>query len=176
MKSGYRVKPIKDRQLRSHGVYQRLQQAGHLRAVAPGGRRRRQLLSSVSYSQFGFRQCLRLRGKRHLGRNSLSGTCGRTTATSTCCLMTAITQDPTFQGQAGNVPHHQFMLRSQLFLPNDVRLVNTGYYVGSLPNQNVDAYLRLRRAGDVEGHGRHRIGLGGSKSAGAADTPNSGRR
>jgi iron complex outermembrane receptor protein len=52
-------------------------------------------------------------------------------------------QDPTFKGQSGDVAHHQFMLRSQLYLPHDVRLVNTGYYVGSLPNQNVDPYFRF---------------------------------
>lgn len=51
--------------------------------------------------------------------------------------------DTTFKGQRGDVPHHQFMLRSQLYLPHDVRLVNTGYYVGRLPNQSVDAYFRF---------------------------------
>ena len=54
-----------------------------------------------------------------------------------------VTQDPTFQGQEGDVPHHQFMLRSQLFLPHDVRFINTGYYIGSLPNQNIDPYFRF---------------------------------
>lgn len=52
-------------------------------------------------------------------------------------------QDFTFMGQEGNVPHHQFMLRSQLFLPHDVQLINTGYFVDNLPNANVDAYLRF---------------------------------
>ncbi len=51
--------------------------------------------------------------------------------------------DTTFQGQRGDVAHHQFMLRSQLYLPHNVRLVNAGYYVGRLPNQNVDAYFRF---------------------------------
>jgi len=53
------------------------------------------------------------------------------------------TLDPTFKGQEGNVAHHQFMLRSQLYLPHDVRLINTAYYVDRLPNQSVDAYARF---------------------------------
>lgn len=52
-------------------------------------------------------------------------------------------QDTTFRGKEGDVAHHRFMLRSQLYLPHDVRLVNTGYYVGRVPNQNVDAYFRF---------------------------------
>ncbi len=51
--------------------------------------------------------------------------------------------DTTFQGKERDVAHHRFMLRSQLYLPHDIRLVNTGYYVGRVPNQNVDAYFRF---------------------------------
>ncbi len=54
-----------------------------------------------------------------------------------------ISQDTLFKGQEGDAPHHKFMLRSQLYLPHDVRLINTGYYVGELPNQSVDAYFRF---------------------------------
>lgn len=55
----------------------------------------------------------------------------------------ASSQDPVFEGQEGNAPHHQLMLRSQLFLPRDMRLINTGYYVDELPNPGVDSYLRF---------------------------------
>ncbi len=52
-------------------------------------------------------------------------------------------QDPSFLGKSGDIPHHKFMLRSQLYLPNDIRLINTGYYVGKLSNQDVGAYFRF---------------------------------
>jgi iron complex outermembrane receptor protein len=52
-------------------------------------------------------------------------------------------QDPTFQVKSGEVPHHQFMLRSQLFLPHDVQLVNTAYYVDRLPADSIDSYIRF---------------------------------
>lgn len=52
-------------------------------------------------------------------------------------------QDTTFMGKADDIPHHKFMLRSQLYLPNDVRLINTGYYVGKLANQGIDPYFRF---------------------------------
>lgn len=55
----------------------------------------------------------------------------------------AASTDPTFMDQEGNIPHHQFMLRSQHYLPNDVRLINTGYYVSRLTTSNTDAYLRF---------------------------------
>lgn len=55
----------------------------------------------------------------------------------------AASLDPIFLDQEGNAPHHQFMLRSQLFLPRDVRLVNTGYYVDELPSSGVDDYFRF---------------------------------
>lgn len=51
--------------------------------------------------------------------------------------------DTTFLGQERNVPHHQFMLRSQIYLPNDVRVINTAYYVGERQTASVDAYLRF---------------------------------
>ena len=52
-------------------------------------------------------------------------------------------QDPTFLQKDGEVPHHQFMLRSQLFLPHDVQLVNAVYYVDRLPADSIDSYVRL---------------------------------
>lgn len=58
-------------------------------------------------------------------------------------LNRGFSQDPTFSGQSGDVPHNQFMIRSQLYLPHDVRLINTGYYVSRLPNQSVDSYFRF---------------------------------
>lgn len=51
--------------------------------------------------------------------------------------------DPLFKGQEGDVAHHQFMIRSQLFLPHNVQLVNLGYYVGRLPNAGIPAYFRF---------------------------------
>lgn len=53
------------------------------------------------------------------------------------------TQDTTFRGQEGNIPHHKFMVRSQVFLPYDLRLINTGYYTGRLSNQVVASYFRF---------------------------------
>jgi len=52
-------------------------------------------------------------------------------------------QDPTFLSKDGEVPHHQFMVRSQLFLPHDVQLVNAVYYVDKLPSESIDSYVRL---------------------------------
>ncbi len=52
-------------------------------------------------------------------------------------------QDPIFLGQKGDSPHHQYMLRSQLYLPHNMQLINTGYYVDDLPNQEIDSYLRF---------------------------------
>ncbi|MGO9108337.1 MAG: TonB-dependent receptor plug domain-containing protein [Thermoguttaceae bacterium] len=52
-------------------------------------------------------------------------------------------QDPTFQSKAGEVPHHQFMFRSQLFLPHDVQLVDAVYYVDRLPADSIDSYVRF---------------------------------
>lgn len=52
-------------------------------------------------------------------------------------------QDTTFKGQSGDSPHHKFMLRSQIYLPYDVQLINSGYYTGRLPNQGISAYLRF---------------------------------
>ena len=52
-------------------------------------------------------------------------------------------QDPTFLTKEGEVPHHQFMLRSQLFLPHDVQLVNSAYYVDRLPADSIDSYVRF---------------------------------
>lgn len=51
--------------------------------------------------------------------------------------------DTTFLAQEKNVPHHQFMIRSQVYLPHDVRLVNTAYYISERESAAVDAYLRL---------------------------------
>jgi iron complex outermembrane receptor protein len=52
-------------------------------------------------------------------------------------------QDPTFMGQEERIPHNQAMLRSEWFLPNDVRLIGTGYYVDSLPQRAVESYVRF---------------------------------
>lgn len=52
-------------------------------------------------------------------------------------------QDPTFLSQEGRVPHHQISLRSQLYLPHDVRLVNTAYYTDELPADSIDSYIRF---------------------------------
>lgn len=58
-------------------------------------------------------------------------------------LNQGVSQDTAFKGQSGDIPHHQFMLRSQLFLPKDVQLINTGYYTDKLPNQSIAAYFRF---------------------------------
>lgn len=58
-------------------------------------------------------------------------------------LDNGISQDITFKGQKGDIPHHQFMLRSELYLPQDVRFINAGYYVSKLPNQGVSSYFRF---------------------------------
>jgi iron complex outermembrane receptor protein len=52
-------------------------------------------------------------------------------------------QDPIFLNQSGAIPHHQAMLRSQLFLPHDVRLVNALYYVDRLPSESINSYVRF---------------------------------
>jgi iron complex outermembrane receptor protein len=52
-------------------------------------------------------------------------------------------QDPAFLATQESSPNHQLMLRSQLFLPNDVQLINTGYYVSDLSALNVDEYVRF---------------------------------
>lgn len=51
--------------------------------------------------------------------------------------------DTLFKGQEGNAPHHQFMIRSQLFLPHNVQLVNSGYYVSRLSNAAIPSYFRF---------------------------------
>jgi iron complex outermembrane recepter protein len=51
--------------------------------------------------------------------------------------------DPTFKDQEGQTPHHQLMMNSQLFLPYDFQLINTGYYVSALKTSDVDAYFRF---------------------------------
>lgn len=51
--------------------------------------------------------------------------------------------DPAFIDQEESSPNHQFMLRSQLFLPSDVQLINTAYYTSDLPAISVDEYVRL---------------------------------
>lgn len=56
-------------------------------------------------------------------------------------LEKGISQDTTFLGQEDAIPHHQFMLRSQIYLPHDTRLINTGYYVSDL--SSTPAYFRF---------------------------------
>src|SRR5262249_40577497 len=51
--------------------------------------------------------------------------------------------DPTFMGKAGEVPHHQLALRSQWFLPHDVRLIHAVYYVDNLPTDHLTSYVRF---------------------------------
>jgi iron complex outermembrane receptor protein len=51
--------------------------------------------------------------------------------------------DPTFSTQNGLVPHNQFMIRSQWFMPHDTQLINTAYYVDQLPASSIDSYLRF---------------------------------
>ncbi len=58
-------------------------------------------------------------------------------------LEPGLSQDPTFEGQEGKTPLNQAMLRSQLFLPDNFRLVNAGYYVSDLSTFNVDDYFRF---------------------------------
>jgi len=68
-------------------------------------------------------------------------------------LDSASSQDPNFMAQQDSAPHNQFMLRSQLFLPHDVQLINTGYYTDQLINRSynvnqttnysVDSYFRF---------------------------------
>jgi iron complex outermembrane receptor protein len=52
-------------------------------------------------------------------------------------------QDPTFLPQEGESPHNQFTIRSRLFLPYDVQMVNQVYYVDKLPAYSIDEYLRF---------------------------------
>jgi iron complex outermembrane receptor protein len=51
--------------------------------------------------------------------------------------------DSTFLSQERKVPHHQVMVRSQVFLPHDFRLINTAYYVSKRPSASVDQYMRF---------------------------------
>ncbi len=52
-------------------------------------------------------------------------------------------QDPTFLLQEDANPEHQISLRSQLFLPNDVQVINSAYYVSRLQALEIDKYLRF---------------------------------
>ncbi len=51
--------------------------------------------------------------------------------------------DPVFQDGEDKVPHHQFSLRSQLFLPYDTQMINSVYYVDDLQIFNVEDYVRF---------------------------------
>lgn len=52
-------------------------------------------------------------------------------------------QDPTFLSQEGAGPNHQVSLRSQLFLPHNMQLINSAYYVSKLDALNVSDYTRF---------------------------------
>jgi len=58
-------------------------------------------------------------------------------------LAQGVSQDTTFMPQEGQVPHHQFMVRSQLFMPYDVQLINALYYVDRLPAESIESYVRF---------------------------------
>jgi len=52
-------------------------------------------------------------------------------------------QDPIFLSQQGQTPHNQFSARSRVYLPYDVQMVDTVYYVDKLPAENISGYLRF---------------------------------
>jgi len=52
-------------------------------------------------------------------------------------------QDPIFLAQEGQTPHNQFSIRSRVYLPYDVQMVDTVYYVDRLPGEDIPAYLRF---------------------------------
>lgn len=51
--------------------------------------------------------------------------------------------DPSFLSQEDAAPAHQVSLRSQLFLPYDVQLINAAHYVTELDSLGIDDYLKF---------------------------------
>lgn len=51
--------------------------------------------------------------------------------------------DPNPDSAEGDVPHHQFSLRSSMDLLDNLQLDATVRYVDNLPNQNIDSYTEL---------------------------------
>ncbi|WP_031433660.1 TonB-dependent receptor plug domain-containing protein [Methylomarinum vadi] len=54
-----------------------------------------------------------------------------------------ISTDPNPDAAEGDSPHHQFVLRSSMDLPENLKLDTTVRYVDNLPNQNIPGYTEL---------------------------------